>query len=119
MNPLKTGFAVALKGSDRLVVGRDAFGADGKPSAKLVSLVRGRIDAAMKTKAPSGAKTAIGGWHNPDDGKIEVNVTAVFPKTHRESAISFAKLNDQIAIFSIHEGQTIMTGGTGGDRTTS
>ena len=116
--PLRSGFAVALKGSDRLLMGKDAFGPDGKPSAKLVKLVQNRLTAAMRTKPPAGTKVALGGWHNPDDGKIEINVTVVFPRHREAQATKFAQAQDQIAMFALHKGEVIMTGGTGGDRQT-
>lgn len=117
LHPMRSGYAVALDGSDRLVLGSSAF-KDGKPSKKLVSIVRDRIDAALQAKPPKGVKVAIGGWHNPDDGKIEVNVTLVFPRGKENQAIAFAKEQNQIAIFALHKGEVIMTGGTGGNRTT-
>lgn len=117
LRSLKVGFAVALSGSDRLVTADSGFDANGKPSTKLVRLVRERITAAAKTKPPKGTKLALGGWHNPADGKIEVNVTVVFPKNKKAQALEFAKQQDQIALFSLHEGQVVMTGGTGGERT--
>lgn len=115
LNPLRSGYAVALDGSDRLVVGSSAF-RGGKPSKKLVGIVRDRIDAAFKTEPPKGVKVAIGGWHNHEDGKIEINVTFVFPRQRENQAIAFAKQQNQIAIFALHKGEVIMTGGTGGTR---
>jgi hypothetical protein len=116
--PLRSGFAVALNGSDKLVAGASAF-KDGKPSPQLVSMVRDRINAAIGTNPPKGTKVGIGGWNNPADGKVEVNVTVVFPKTQREKAIKFAQEQDQIAIYGLHNGDLIMTGGTGGERATA
>lgn len=119
LRPLRSGFAVALSGSDRLVTANDAFDSTGKPSAKLVGLVRERISAAIKSAHPAGTKLALGGWHNPEDGKIEINVTVVFPKNKKAEALNFAKQQDQIALFSLHQGDVIMTGGTGGNRDTN
>ena len=117
LNPLRSGFAVALAGSDRLVTSTSAF-RDGKPSPKLVNIVRDRINAALSTNPPRGTRVALGGWHNPADGKIEINVTVVFPRHQQDRAVRFAKEQDQIAIFALHSGDLIMTGGTGGDRST-
>lgn len=118
LRPMRSGFAVALKGSDKLVSSSDGFDAEGNPSPKLVALVRNRISAAMGAEHPKGTKVALGGWHNPDDGKIEINVTVVFPKTKEQQAIKFAQEQDQIALFALHRGEVVMTGGTGGERST-
>jgi hypothetical protein len=82
----------------------------------MIKLVRDRINLAVRTKPPKGTKVALGAWHNPEDGKIEVNVTVVFPKNQRERAVAFAKEQNQVALFSLHEGEVVMTGGTGGKR---
>lgn len=114
---LRSGFAVAIGGSDRLVSASDGF-KDGQPSEALVRIVRDRITASVNTPRPPGTKLALGGWHNPEDGKIEINVTVVFPKNREAAAMEFARQQDQIAIFALHRGEVIMTGGTGGDRQT-
>ena len=118
LRPMRSGYAVALKGSDKLVTDSDGFDSKGNPSPKLVALVKDRISAAMGAEHPKGTKVALGGWHNPDDDKIEINVTVVFPKTREQQAIKFAKEQDQIALFALHRGEVVMTGGTGGDRAT-
>lgn len=118
LKPIEEGYAVALKGSDKLISVREAF-AGGSATPALRALVNDRIEqGAGDVQVPKGAKVALGGWHNPDDGKIEVNVTVVFPKSQRAEAIKFAKEQDQIAIAQLHDFQIINTGGTGGDRAT-
>jgi hypothetical protein len=116
LRPIPEGFAVAIGGSDRLILASDAFDENGRPDEHLVRLTRDRIEAAFNTRVPRGTKRALGAWHNPDDGKVEVNVTVVFPRDQHDRAASFALGNDQIAMFSIHDGEVIMTGGTGGTR---
>jgi hypothetical protein len=116
LRPLRSGYAVSLLGSDRLVTSKSGFEESGKPTAKMIKLVRDRINLAVRTKPPKGTKVALGAWHNPEDGKIEVNVTVVFPKNQRERAVAFAKEQNQVALFSLHEGEVVMTGGTGGKR---
>lgn len=123
MQPLTTGFAVALAATDKLIVAADAFDTDGNPSKALVRMTRDRLDAAMTTDTPAGTRKAIGGWHNPDDSKVEVNVTAVFGADRRDAAIAFARDNDQIAIADLDaiargdwDNAIINTGGTGGTR---
>lgn len=118
LRPLRSGFAVALNGSDRLVTASSGF-QNRRPTASMIQMVRDRINAATRTNPPKGTKVALGAWHNPDDGKIEVNVTVVFPKTKRADALKFAQEQDQIAMFSLHEGEVVMTGGTGGSRNTT
>lgn len=119
LKPITEGYAVAIGGSDKLMFAKGAFQPGGAPSKAMVSVVRDRIDAALKMQPPAGTKIALGAWHNPADGKIEVNVTVVFPPTQRRKAEAFGKAQDQIAMFSLHEGDTIMLGGSGGDRSTS
>jgi hypothetical protein len=120
LTPITSGYAVALGGSDKLIVASDGF-KDGKPTAALKRLVIDRIDAAVATEVPPGTRRALGGWHNPADSKIEVNVTAVFDD--RDAALRFARDQDQIAMADLAAiaagdwGNAIIdTGGTGGDR---
>lgn len=116
--PVRTGYAVALKGSDKLIHASDAYLPDGSINPKLVKLVKSRIAAATKVDLPKGTKVGIGGWHNPEDGKLEVNVTVVFPKHAESRALAFGRSQDQIAIARLHDPfEIINTGGTGGDRT--
>lgn len=78
LKPVVTGFAVALLGTDKLIVGADAFHRDGRPTKALKRMIQDRIDAAVDTPVPEGTTRALGAWNNPADGKIEINVTAVF-----------------------------------------
>jgi hypothetical protein len=117
LKPISKGFAVAIKGSDKLIDAKDAYLPDGSVNPKLRALVRDRIGAALRVSPPPGAKVAIGGWHNPADGKLEVNVTVVFPPNKRAAAMKFAQKNDQISMARLHDPfDIISTGGTGGDR---
>lgn len=125
MKAATSGYAVALSGTDRLRVAADSFDSRGRPKAALVNMVVDRINAAMSTELPDGTNPALGGWHNPGDGKLEINVTAVFPANRRSEAIRFAKQQNQIAIANLDaiargdwDGAFIDTGGTGGDRQT-
>jgi hypothetical protein len=88
-----------------------------------VRLTRERIEAARAAATPDGTRLALGAWHNPDDGKIEVNVTAVFPPSERARALQFAIDNDQISMADLDAiaredwpNAIIPTGGTGGQR---
>lgn len=120
---IETGFAVAIDGSDKLIVAKDAFDKSGEPSKALVDLVRDRIDSLDTFDTPAGTKKALGGWHNPEDGKIEVNTTVVFPKNQRAAAEAFARGQNQISMANLDaikagnwDDAIINTGGTGGDR---
>jgi hypothetical protein len=117
LKPISKGFAVAIKGSDKLIDAKDAYMPDGSVNPRLRALVRDRIGAALGTTPPHGTKVATGGWHNPADGKLEVNVTIVFPPNKRAAAEKFARKNDQISMARLHNFTIINTGGTGGDRT--
>lgn len=123
LKPVETGFAVALLGTDKLIVGADAFQRNGKPTKALQRMIQDRIDAAVGTEVPDGTTRALGAWNNPADGKIEINVTAVFPATERAAALEYARDQDQIAMANLDAitagdwGNAIIdTGGTGGNR---
>jgi hypothetical protein len=123
LKPINTGFAVSILGSDRLILSDDVFDDAGEPSPRLVRLTRGRIEAARAIDTPDGTKLAVGAWHNPADGQIEVNVTVVFPSTERDRAFQFAVVNDQIAMADLDaisrgdwDNAIVSTGGTGGNR---
>ena len=117
---IRSGFAVALKGSDKLISAKALFDSEGRPSQEFQALVQDRV-AALQSALPSlpkGVQHALGGWHNPDDGKVEVNISVVFPPTQQAAAMKFAKANDQISMARLHDPfEIISTGGTGGDRT--
>ena len=123
LKTVETGWAVALGGSDKLIAGPDAYDTNGRPTEKIKRMLVDRIDAAMSTPVPEGTKRSIGAWHNPDDGKIEINVTAVFPSGQRDAALSFAQANDQISMANLDaitagdwDNAIVPTGGTGGAR---
>lgn len=125
LSTMTTGLAVALSGADRLVVAADAFDKHQRPTRQLVDLVRDRINASVDFEAPDGTVKAIGGWHNPGDGKVEVNVTVVFPAGQRDAAFEFAREQDQIALADLDaisrgdwDNAILNTGGTGGERNT-
>jgi hypothetical protein len=124
LTPMTTGFAVAIGGSDRLLLADGAFD-QGRVSNRLRDLVVDRLNTAASMSMPDGTRPAIGGWHNPADGKLEVNVTVVFPNTERAAAEQFAADNDQIAMADLDAiarqdwaNAIISTGGTGGVRDT-
>lgn len=119
MKSIEKGIAVALDGTDRLKVAADAFDSRGRPKAALVNMVVDRINAAMSANLPKGVKPALGGWHNPADGKLEINVTAVFPPGQRQRAIRFGRAQNQISILDLDKFEFIDTGGTGGKRETT
>lgn len=116
---ITSGFAVSLKGSDKLISAKALFDTNGQPSKEFQALVQDRTAALQKAlpSLPKGVQHALGGWHNPDDGKAEVNISIVFPPNQRAAAIKFAQANDQISLARLHEPfEIIATGGTGGDR---
>jgi hypothetical protein len=117
LRDIRSGFSVALKGSDVLIDSKDAYLPDGSVNPKMRKMIKDRLSAALGTNPPKGTKVALGGWHNPEDGKIEINVSIVFPKNMERQAREFAVANDQIAMAKLHPPfEIIMTGGTGGDR---
>ena len=123
LRPVETGWAVALGGTDKLVAGPEAFDRNGRPTPRIKRMLVDRIDAAMSTAVPEGTKRAVGAWHNPDDGKIEINVTAVFPSDQYDAAFSFAQAEDQISMANLDaitagdwDNAIVNTGGTGGAR---
>jgi hypothetical protein len=117
LRDIRSGFSVAIDKSDLLIDSKDAYMPDGSVNPKLRSMIKDRLKAALGTKPPKGAKVALGGWHNPKDGKIEINVSIVFPKGQEAAARKFAVANNQIAMARLHPPfEIIMTGGTGGDR---
>lgn len=117
--PITSGFAVAIDGSDTLLSAGAAFGPRGGLTPELKKAmragVRNAVQAAVKLNI-EGAKVAIGGWHNPKDGMIEINVSVVFPPTQagRVQARRYAKANDQIAMYDLATFKKISTGGSGG-----
>lgn len=112
LEPVEGGYAVALADSDRLI------DAPALPAAmkRLWEMYGERVGAALTTQVPQGARACVGGWHNPEDSKIEVNVTAVFADF--DAAYLFAVENDQIAMMDLDSFEVIATGGTGGARET-
>lgn len=123
LKPVKSGWAVALGGTDRLVVAADAYHRNGRPTARLKQLVKDRLNAATSTPVPDGTTRALGAWHNPADGKIEINVTAVFPANEYDRALAYAQDQDQISMANLDaitaedwDNAIVDTGGTGGVR---
>jgi len=116
LQPIEKGFAVALNKSDKLIHSKDLFDADGNPNPKLTELIKDRLAAATKTRIPKGTEVALGGWHNPKDGKVEINVTVVFPPNERSRAFAFAQKQNQLSMAQLDPFEIIETGGTGGDR---
>lgn len=120
LKPIKEGFAVAIGGTERYLDAKDAYQADGSINPKLKQFIVDRLREAMKTQPPYGARIAVGGWHNPQDGVLEVNVTVVFPPNQRSRAAKFARKGNQISMAHLKpngEVDFVDTGGTGGDRT--
>lgn len=117
LRDIRSGFSVALKGSDVLINSKDAYLPNGSINPRMRKMIKDRLRAALGTKPPKGTKIALGGWHNPEDGKIEINVSVVFPKNMERQAREFAVANDQIAMARLHDPfEIIMTGGSGGER---
>jgi hypothetical protein len=60
--------------------------------------------------------TYMGGWLDKENRKVALDIVKVFPPNRegRRKAVKVGRDNDQVAIFSIHEGKEIPTGGTGG-----
>lgn len=117
LSPVSSGYAVAVAGSDMLIPAAEAF-ADGVPTPALRRLMQDRLRTAKDARIPSGAtEVGIGGWHNPKDGMVEVNLTVVFDEASEDAARSFAVANDQMSMARLHDPfEIIDTGGTGGER---
>ena len=43
----------------------------------------------------------IGGWHNPQTGEMELNLTTVFRAEHRNEARAFGHLQGQVAVYDL------------------
>lgn len=59
----------------------------------------------------ASGRHAIGTWHNPDDGKTYLDVSAALPE--REEAIQMGRRHNQISIWDLAHAREIPTGGTG------
>ena len=120
LKPVREGFAVAVAGTERYMNAKDAYLPDGSVHPKLKAFIVDRLKALSSITPPHGARLAIGGWHNPADGVLEINITVVFPSNEGKRAAAFARKGDQISMAHLKpDGSVdfIDTGGTGGDRT--
>ncbi len=54
----------------------------------------------------------LGGWHDPDSGKIFLDISTNVQD--RAEAIALGQKNNQISIYDVENGTTVDTGGTGG-----
>ena len=61
--------------------------------------------------ALAGEGKMVGGWHDPDTGKVWLDVSTVTPDKNK--AVKLAQDANQIAIFDLGSGKSINTGGTG------
>ena len=55
----------------------------------------------------------IGGWHNQDANRYELDICVIFQE--REKAVAFGMANDQISVYDLDEGVEHKTGGSGGN----
>lgn len=101
------GYAVAVAPKKGLVL--DAHEVEASPQ-KVRDWVKGN------EKEFAQPDTFMGGWHDTDSGKVALDIVRVYPANRegRRKAIKVGRDNDQVAIYSIHEGAEIHTGGTGG-----
>jgi hypothetical protein len=115
---MKSGISVALSKTETFIKAKDAFDTNGNPTPALARAWANHLRKLRDGGIPSvpGAKMAIGAWHNPADGLIEFNVSAVFPTRKQAQAVDFAKSHDQISVFKLDTFEVINTGGSGGER---
>lgn len=101
----------------------------GRPSADIIEPTPGMFQRSGNGLSQVGQRLAtfvrenarqlsqpnmwLGAWHNPDDGKIYLDVTEVFPKGSLESATAAGSARDQIAITDLSTFKSIPTGGSG------
>lgn len=87
LQPITTGFAVALKRT------QNSFGAEGL--AKVANV----IEELQASGNLSGRTLAFGGWYDLESGLYYYDATVIF--SDREKAIEAGRANEQIAIFDL------------------
>lgn len=87
LQPITTGFAVALKRT------QNSFGAEGL--AKVANV----IEELQASGNLSGRTLAFGGWYDSESGLYYYDATVIF--SDREKAIEAGRVNEQIAIFDL------------------
>ena len=87
LQPVSTGFAVALKRT------QNSFGAEGL--AKVANV----IEELQASGNLNGRTLAFGGWYDSESGLYYYDATVIFE--NRAAAIEAGRANDQIAIFDL------------------
>ena len=87
MQPVTTGFAVALKRT------QNSFGNEGL--AKVANV----IEELQATSEMNGQTLAFGGWYDSESGLYYYDATVIFD--NRAEAIEAGRANEQIAIFDL------------------
>jgi hypothetical protein len=102
-----SGYCVAIKPKRGLVLDPGELG---NAPAKVRAWVKANEDEFAQPD------TYMGGWLDKANRKVALDIVRVYPANRegRRKAIKVGKDNDQVAIFSLHEGKEIPTGGTGG-----
>ena len=95
-----------------------AFDPAGKPHPELTDRIGAWLDDCQP--ALRGGNCWIGGWYNPANGKMELNLTAVFRSEHREAAEQFGRFQGQVAVYDLDiaaagAGNPVAPVGSGGE----
>lgn len=93
----KTGFALSIHKNTEAVVKGDM---DDHEAATALRDYARTHRTALKAK-----NTYIGGWHNPEDGQVYLDVSTVVKS--RDEAIRLGRANNQLAIYDLGKGETI------------
>ena len=99
----KSGYMVALPGHSEILNAGDLHSERGP------SIINGYVAAHAGALMQPGAH--IGGWHDPDSGKVYLDVSHNIPG--RFQAIQAGITRNQKAIYDVKRGKDIKTGGTG------
>lgn len=101
---VRSGWAIARNGNGVTFDASEMFDEDGnvKPGADdlVLAFITLNKDDLLEESAESGHRVALGGWHNPEDGKIYLDITDVYSKSSmsKEDALKRGKDQDQISI---------------------
>lgn len=99
----KAGYMVASPGHSEILNANDLHSERGP------AIIQGYASTHAAVLAEPGAH--IGGWHDPDSGKVYLDVSHNIPG--KFSAIQAGINRNQKAIYDVKRGKDIKTGGTG------
>jgi len=104
MSDVRSGWAIARNGNGVTFDASDIFDDDGNvrdgADDKILAFIALHADEMLEPPTEEGHRVAFGAWHNPEDGKIYLDVTDVYDKKSmtKEDAVLKGKENDQISI---------------------